>query len=216
MKTLEPADRAAAQSEQADARCRAGRIPSCGRRHGCARQAGAIEISQQVFNDQDHSVSVVDRAGSSRRGLDNKQTGDVVLSWGGYRARPRCGFRAGFGHRRRGGDDDWAILRMWRTPARMRKSRRERRQARGRHAITQRTGDRSWRFHGGPRPCRRGAAAFSARSAGVAAACAVGAARWRPRRRWRFRAMAEREDTRLLGLRGLFIEAQRADDPWRL
>src|SRR2546429_292620 len=27
------------------------------------------------------------------------------------------------------------------------------------------------------------------------------------------RAMAEREDTRLLGLRGLFIEAQRADDP---
>jgi HemY protein len=28
-----------------------------------------------------------------------------------------------------------------------------------------------------------------------------------------FRAMAEREDTRLLGLRGLFIEAQRADDP---
>src|SRR6202040_4189458 len=28
-----------------------------------------------------------------------------------------------------------------------------------------------------------------------------------------FRSMAEREDTRLLGLRGLFIEAQRADDP---
>ena len=28
-----------------------------------------------------------------------------------------------------------------------------------------------------------------------------------------FRAMAEREDTRLLGLRGLFIEAQRSDDP---
>ena len=28
-----------------------------------------------------------------------------------------------------------------------------------------------------------------------------------------FRAMAERDDTRLLGLRGLFIEAQRADDP---
>ena len=28
-----------------------------------------------------------------------------------------------------------------------------------------------------------------------------------------FRAMAERADTRLLGLRGLFIEAQRADDP---
>src|SRR5262249_49453887 len=29
-----------------------------------------------------------------------------------------------------------------------------------------------------------------------------------------FNAMAEREDTRLLGLRGLFIEAQRADDPF--
>ncbi len=25
--------------------------------------------------------------------------------------------------------------------------------------------------------------------------------------------MAEREETRLLGLRGLFVEAQRADDP---
>ena len=33
------------------------------------------------------------------------------------------------------------------------------------------------------------------------------------RARRAFRAMAEREDTRLLGLRGLFIEAQRADDP---
>ena len=32
-------------------------------------------------------------------------------------------------------------------------------------------------------------------------------------RRAAFHAMAEREDTRLLGLRGLFIEAQRADDP---
>ena len=34
-----------------------------------------------------------------------------------------------------------------------------------------------------------------------------------PARERAFRAMAEREDTRLLGLRGLFIEAQRADDP---
>ena len=35
----------------------------------------------------------------------------------------------------------------------------------------------------------------------------------RARAKAAFRAMAEREDTRLLGLRGLFIEAQRADDP---
>ena len=74
--------------------------------------------------------------------------------------------------------------------------------------------DRPWRFHRGPRPCRgraRHAAhdplalllhAQSAQLDGDRA----GAQR-------AFRAMAEREDTRLLGLRGLFIEAQRADDP---
>jgi HemY protein len=50
----------------------------------------------------------------------------------------------------------WAILRgVLRTPARMRKSRRDRRQARGRHAITQ----GCWRSahgdsHRRPRPCQ--------------------------------------------------------------
>ena len=50
LKTLEPADRAAAQSwlgQGRRARCRAGRLPSIrDRRHGCARPTGAIRISQ--------------------------------------------------------------------------------------------------------------------------------------------------------------------------
>ena len=110
----------------------------------------------------------------------------------------------------------WAILRgLWRTPARMRKSRRERRQARGRHAITQGLlaighGDSSAarvhadaaRKHAAHDPLALLLHAQSAQLDGDR----EGAQR-------AFRAMAEREDTRLLGLRGLFIEAQRADDP---
>ena len=110
----------------------------------------------------------------------------------------------------------WAILRgVLRTPARMRKSRRERRQARGRHAITQgllaighgdstaaRIHAEAARKHAAHDPLALLLHAQSAQLDGDR----DGAQR-------AFRAMAEREDTRLLGLRGLFIEAQRADDP---
>src|SRR5204863_9936888 len=110
----------------------------------------------------------------------------------------------------------WATLRgLWRMPGRISKSRRERRHARGRHAITQGLlaighGDSSSarahaevaRRHAAQDPLALLLAAQSAQLEGDR----DGAQR-------AFRAMAEREDTRLLGLRGLFIEAQRADDP---
>src|SRR3954453_3501455 len=110
----------------------------------------------------------------------------------------------------------WAIVRLlWRTPERMRKNRRERREKRGRHAITQGLlaighGDSSGarahaevaRRHAAHDPLALLLHAQSAQLAGDR----EGAQR-------AFRAMAEREDTRLLGLRVLFIEAQRADDP---
>jgi HemY protein len=146
-----------------------------------------------------------------------EQTGDVVLSWGGYRAQTTLPvFVLVLGIVVVAAMMIWAILRgMWRTPARMRKSRRERRQARGRHAITQGLlaighGDSSAarvhadaaRKHAAHDPLALLLHAQSAQLDGDR----EGAQR-------AFRAMAEREDTRLLGLRGLFIEAQRADDP---
>ncbi len=108
----------------------------------------------------------------------------------------------------------WLLAGLWRTPSRMRKRRHERRHARGRHAITQGLlaighGDSaSARQHADA--ARRLAAhdpltlllhAQSAQLDGDRAGA-----------RAAFNTMAEREDTRLLGLRGLFIEAQRADD----
>jgi HemY protein len=110
----------------------------------------------------------------------------------------------------------WSILRgLWRTPGRVRRARRERRHARGRHAITHGLlaighGDSSAarahadvaRRHAANDPLALLLHAQSAQLDGDR----EGAQR-------AFRAMAERKDTRLLGLRGLFIEAQRADDP---
>jgi HemY protein len=109
----------------------------------------------------------------------------------------------------------WNILAaLWRTPGRMRKRRHERRHARGRHAITQGLlaighGDSAAaRQHAhaarrlvGNDPLTLLLHAQSAQLDGDRAGA-----------RAAFSTMAEREDTRLLGLRGLFIEAQRADD----
>jgi HemY protein len=110
----------------------------------------------------------------------------------------------------------WSILRgLWRTPERMRRGRRERRQARGRHAITQGLlaighGDSSAaRMHA--EAARRHAAHDPLALLLHAQSAQLDGDREGAQRA--FRAMAEREDTRLLGLRGLFIEAQRADDP---
>ncbi len=146
-----------------------------------------------------------------------EQTGDVVLSWGGYRIQTTLPvFMLVLGIVVVAAMMIWAILRgVLRTPARMRKNRRERRQARGRHAITQgllaighgdstaaRVHAEAARKHAAHDPLALLLHAQSAQLDGD-----------REGARRAFRAMAEREDTRLLGLRGLFIEAQRADDP---
>jgi HemY protein len=111
----------------------------------------------------------------------------------------------------------WMILRgVWTTPARLRRNRHARRDAKGRHAITQGliavgTGDHfAARRHAG---IAKRLAAHDPLSLVLHAQTAQlegdreGAQR-------AFHAMAEREDTRLLGLRGLFVEAQRKDDPY--
>ena len=145
------------------------------------------------------------------------QTGDVVLSWGGWRIETSLPvFALALGVIIVAAMLAWSILRaLWRTPEKIRRSRRERRQARGRHAITHgllaighgdsaaaRAHAEVARRHAAHDPLALLLHAQSAQLDGDRA----GAQR-------AFRAMAEREDTRLLGLRGLFIEAQRADDP---
>ena len=145
------------------------------------------------------------------------QGGDVVLTWGGWRVQTSLPvFVLALGIAIVAAMLVWAILRaLWRAPARLRHRRRERRQARGRHAIT----------HGllaighGDSAAARRHADVARRDAGhdpLALLLHAQSAQLdgdREGAQRAFRAMAEREDTRLLGLRGLFIEAQRADDP---
>ena len=146
-----------------------------------------------------------------------EQTGEVVLSWGNLKiATTLPVFVLGLGIVVVISVMLWAILRgLWRTPARIRKNRRERRHARGRHAITQGLlaighGDSSSaRAHA--QVARRHAAQDPLALLLHAQSAQLDGDREGAQRA--FRAMAEREDTRLLGLRGLFIEAQRADDP---
>src|SRR5207302_62175 len=67
------------------------------------------------------------------------QPGDVVLSWGGWRAEMTLPvFVLALGIVVVAGVMLWSVLRgLWRTPQRLRRRRHERRHARGRHAITQ-------------------------------------------------------------------------------
>jgi HemY protein len=145
------------------------------------------------------------------------QTGTIVLSWAGWRVETTLPvFALALGVTIVAALLAWSILRaLWRAPGRISRRRRERRHARGRHAITQGLlaighGDASAarahaevaRRHAAQDPLALLLHAQSAQLDGDRA----GAQR-------AFHAMAEREDTRLLGLRGLFIEAQRADDP---
>jgi HemY protein len=109
----------------------------------------------------------------------------------------------------------FGILRaLWRAPYWIRQRRQQRRHARGRHAITH-----------GLLAIGHGDSASARRHADVARrhaahdplslllhAQAAQLEGDRDGAKAAFRAMAEREDTRLLGLRGLFIEAQRSDD----
>jgi HemY protein len=145
------------------------------------------------------------------------QPGDVVVSWGVWRASPSLPvFVLLLGIVIVAAMLAWSILRaLWRMPEWIRRGRRERRLARGRHAITHGLlavghGDSASarahadvaRRHAGHDPLALLLHAQSAQLDGDR----TGAQR-------AFRAMVERDDTRLLGLRGLFIEAQRADDP---
>jgi HemY protein len=103
---------------------------------------------------------------------------------------------------------------IWRTPSRIRRRRHEKRHARGRHAITQ---GLLAIGHGDMAAARRHADAASRHAPNDPLALLLHAqsaqlAGDRDEAQRAFRTMAEREDTRLLGLRGLFIEAQRADD----
>ncbi|MCA6123406.1 hypothetical protein J6500_16095 [Bradyrhizobium sp. WSM 1704] len=143
------------------------------------------------------------------------QPGDLVLAWGDLRLTSKqplfllalvlvVAILAG------------AILHaLWKVPGYIRRNRRERLHARGRRAITQgllaighgdstsaRAHAETARRHAGSDPLTLLLHAQSAQLDGDREAAQRA-----------FRAMAEREDTRLLGLRGLFIEAQRADDP---
>lgn len=145
------------------------------------------------------------------------QPGDVVLSWGVWRASPSLPvFLLVLGLLMVAAILAWSLLRgLWRAPERMRRRRREKRHARGRHAIThgllaigqgdghaaRRHADIAKRLTSDD-PLALLLQAQSAQLDGDRA----GAHR-------AFQAMAERGDTRLLGLRGLFIEAQRSDDP---
>ncbi|MGL5168986.1 MAG: heme biosynthesis HemY N-terminal domain-containing protein [Afipia sp.] len=145
------------------------------------------------------------------------QTGDVTLSWSVWRIDTSLPvlilallvivFAAML---------VWAIIRSFlNAPERLRKLRRERRHAKGRNAITQGliaigTGDHfAARRHADVAkriahqdPLAMLLHAQTAQLHGDS----EGAQR-------AFHAMAERKDTRLLGLRGLFVEAQRRDDP---
>ena len=144
------------------------------------------------------------------------QTGDVVLSWDSWRVHTTLPvFALALGVAIVAAMLAWSILRaLWRLPERIRRGARERRRARGRHAITQgllaighgdstaaRRHNDVARRHAADDPLALLLHAQSAQLEGNREAA-----------RQAFRAMAERGDTRLLGLRGLFIEAQRADD----
>jgi HemY protein len=146
-----------------------------------------------------------------------EQTGDVALSWGVWRVHASLPvFVLALGVAIVAAMLAWSILRgLWRTPERVRRRRHERRHARGRHAITQgllAVG------HGDSSAARAHADVAKRHAANDPLALLLHAQSAqlegdREGARRAFRAMAERKDTRLLGLRGLFIEAQRADDP---
>jgi HemY protein len=145
------------------------------------------------------------------------QTGDVTLSWGGWRVQTSLPvFVLALGVAVVAGMLAWSMLRaLWRMPERVRRSRRERRHARGRHAITH---GLLAIGHGDSTAARRHADVARRHAAHDPLALLLHAQSAqldgdREAAQAAFRAMAERDDTRLLGLRGLFIEAQRADDP---
>lgn len=144
------------------------------------------------------------------------QPGNVVLTWGGFRASPSIPvFVLCLGIFAVLVVLLWSVLTaIWRTPGRIRRRRHEKRHARGRHAITH---GLLAIGHGDTALARRHAEAARRHAPDDPLALLLHAQSAqlegnRDEAQRAFRAMAEREDTRLLGLRGLFIEAQRADD----
>jgi HemY protein len=144
------------------------------------------------------------------------QPGNVVLTWGGYRASPSIPvFVLLVGLFAVAVVLAWSTLTtIWRAPGRLRRRRHDKRHARGRHAITH---GLLAIGHGDTALARRHADTARRLAANDPLAMLLHAQSAqldgnRDEAQRAFRAMAEREDTRLLGLRGLFIEAQRADD----
>jgi HemY protein len=144
------------------------------------------------------------------------QAGDVVLSWSSWRVHATLPvFALALGVTIVAAMIAWSILwALWRLPEKIRKARHERRHARGRHAITQ---GLLAIGHGDSTVARLHADVARRHAAGDPLTLLLQAQSAqldgnRDAAREAFRTMAGREDTRLLGLRGLFIEAQRADD----
>jgi HemY protein len=144
------------------------------------------------------------------------QPGDVTFPWDGGRAHVTLlEFAVGFLVAVVAAMIGWSALRaLWRLPETIRKGRRDRRHARGRHAITQ---GLLAIGHGDSAAARLHADVARRHAAGDPLTLLLHAQSAqldgnRDAARQAFETMASREDTRLLGLRGLFIEAQRADD----
>ena len=144
------------------------------------------------------------------------QPGELALSWNNWRVHATLPvFALALGVVIVDAMIAWSILRaLWRLPEKIRKARRERRHARGRHAITQ---GLLAIGHGDSAAARAHADVARHHAAGDPLTLLLHAQSAqldgnRDAAREAFHAMATREDTRLLGLRGLFIEAQRADD----
>ena len=146
------------------------------------------------------------------------QGGGLVLSWSGWRIETSLPVAALLGVILLAvALVVWSVVRtFWKAPERLRRRRREKRAAKARRAITQGliavgTGDSfAAQRHAGMAtrlaahdPLALMLQAQTAQLEGDRA----GAQR-------AFHAMAERKDMRLLGLRGLFIEAQRSDDAY--
>jgi HemY protein len=147
-----------------------------------------------------------------------EQPGEVVLSWNDWRASMTLPvFALVAGCSVVAVMLVWAILvGVWRAPRRMKHGRSSRRSARARHAITQgllavghgdtgaaRVHANAAKRHAPHDPLALLLQAQSAQLEGD-----------REGARRAFLAMAARKDTKSLGMRGLYIEAQRADDPY--
>jgi HemY protein len=144
------------------------------------------------------------------------QAGDVTLTWSAWRIETSLPVLVlAFAVAVLAAMLVWAIIRsVLNAPARVRKLRRDRRQRKGHHAITQGllaigTGDHfAARRHADV--ARRLAHQDPLAMLLHAQSAQLHGDREGAQRA--FHAMAERKDTRLLGLRGLFVEAQRRDD----